>query len=362
MKKLSLLAALCLMSACVSTNTKSSSVKNDASVVGFTVETHGLTLEYKTDQRVALKVEWVSANAKFKRLVPILPGENMQNGYQSTAVTASEDYIIGINGNIGWKSQDELLNAVTEAYKNNKMVPLHVINVKTGRLQHVVAGDDHSLNDLSLSSATLTINVSSVKDVQTKSWAEKNGLLVGDEIIGAAQFRSATIRRSRIPLLDYNRNETKSQEASGGEASAVQNFFDVMFEKIAPWQPAGANHNGLMGAVGLVRVTVARGSVLMHKDLSHSRYVGLGVLFSCTPYCGNAKPEIKAMRENSAGARAGLKLDDMVWSVNGKRVYNSWDTTKKLRKLNYGDAVALRVLREGRPVDIITKIDWVIED
>lgn len=362
MKKLSLLTALCLMSACVSTNTRNSSGKDADTAVGFTTETHGLTLEQKTNQRIALKINKVSATAKFMQSIPSLPGENMRKAYQPASVTASEDYIIGINGNLNWKSQDELLSALTAIYEKQSMIPMHVINSKTWKVRHIFISDGHSLNDLSLSSATLAMEVSEVKEVASNSWAERSGLKVGDEIVGSVKFRAATIRRSNVPFLNYNRNETSTKETVAGNTTAVTELFNTMFRNIKPYIPTKGNRDGLMGDVGLIQTNVVRGSTLMPKNLSHSRYVGLGVLFNCTPYCGSASPVVKAMRENSSGGRSGIKLEDLALAVNGKRVYNSWDTVRKIRKLNFGDTVVFRVMRDEKPVDITMKVEWVIED
>ena len=362
MKKISLLAVLFLTSACVTSNPQKSSSFGNVPAEGLTTETHGLLLEQKTTQRVALRIDKVSATAKFTQSVPTLPGENMRNAYQPATVAGSDDYIIGINGNLNWKTQDELLSALSEVYGKNSMIPMHVINAKTWKVQHVFISDGHSLNDLTLSSATLTMYVSAVKGVAPGSWAERRGLKNGDEIVGTVKFRSATIRRSGIPFLTYNRNETSTQETVAGNTPAVTDFLNTMFQSIKPYMPTKTNRAGIMGDVGLLRVTLIRGSALMPKDLSHSRYVGLGVLFDCQPYCGSARPVVKAMREDSAGGRSGIKLEDVAWSVNGKRVHNSWDTVRKIRKLNFGDSVVFRVMRNGNPVDITMKVEWVIED
>lgn len=363
MKNLSLAMSLLLTSACVTPNRQTSNPTGNLSAEGLSTELHGLTLEKSSSIWFALKIEGVSPNAKFNRIIPLLPGENMRETYKPTDILPGKDYIVGVDGQMLWNSTGALSAAMTEAYGKNSLKTLQVLRIEPDdKIQNIVAGDGNSLGDLRTSFAAVIYPSVKVVSVKAGSWAERNGLRAGDEIVSTVRLQSIIAKRSRLLLMSYASNQKSSRDISSSDAEEVMNLFDTMFRKIKPYHPDRGDLGGVLGRADLLKISLIRNSVLMNKNLSHSRHIGLGVMFDCAQYCANAKPVIKAMRKNSSGEQSGLKLEDLVLSVNGKRVYTSWDVIKKIRKLNYGDAVTFRLMRDDKPMDVTAKIDWVIED
>lgn len=363
MKKMSL--ALVLVSVCASYGMSVSAEEGGPLSEVSGKETSGVILEKETVRLSALNIEAVSPNAKFTKIVPILPGEDMRKEYQPAEIVPNEDLIIGVGGQTLWTSSGALLSAVGNAYGKNPFKTVQVLKWPGGNVENILIGNGNSPGDLSLSASSTEYSCIKIASVVPGSWAERSGLRAGDEFIGKTEFQSAIIRRSRLPFLTYSRNKKTTQIASSGDVSAVAKFFDDMFRDINPYRPTKENKDGLMGEATLLRVSLVRDLALIHKDLVRSRNIGLGAGFNCLPTCGATEPVVTWVAENSAAARAGLKVGDLITSINGKSVYRTWETVQKIRKLNYGDPITLRVIRgdrSGQLLDIATKIDWVIED
>lgn len=362
MKQLSLLTALCLMSGCVSANTKVSSATDSATVPDSIKETSGVTLEKTSGTMIAMRIEEVSPKAKFNRVVPLQPGDSMLDAYQPAEILPEKDCIVGVDGRMAWDSTGALSEAVTDAFGKNSPQTIQVLRVSSGKIQNVVAGSGNLLSDLRTSFATVAYPSLTIASVVPGSWAEKNGLRVGDKIVGTIRLQTVAAKRSRFLFMTYASNEKSSREIPAGDIAETDGLLNKMFREIKPYQPTKGNEDGLMGESVVLKLSVIRDSKLLLKSLPRSRHVGLGVMFDCQPYCAGAKPVIKAMRKNSPGERAGLKLEDLALAIDGKKVNSSWDIVKKMRKLNYGDSVTFRVLRNDKVVDVTAKLDWVTEE
>ena len=56
------------------------------------------------------------------------------------------------------------------------------------------------------------------------------------------------------------------------------------------------------------------------------------------------------MRPGSPAAKAGLKAGDVLVQFGDRPIKNLYDFTDALRRSKVGDAVEVKVLREGQPV------------
>lgn len=61
---------------------------------------------------------------------------------------------------------------------------------------------------------------------------------------------------------------------------------------------------------------------------------------------------VSKVEEGSPAASAGLKVGDIVTTVDGEKVDNSWEATAAIRKREAGDTVSLQVIRDGRSLDL----------
>lgn len=362
MNRLSLALVLFLTSACVSANTKVSSATDTAATPDSAKETSGVTLEKTTGLWPAIRIDEVSPKAKFNKVVPLQPGDNMRDAYQSVNILPGKDYIVGVDGQIVWNSTAALSAAVADAFGKNSPQTIQVLQIDSGVIRNIIAGDGNSTADLRTSSTWVTNPSVKVTDVVPGSWAERNGLRAGDELVGMVQLQTIAAKRSRFLFMTYESNEKSSREIPAGDTVEMDRLLAKMFREIKPYQPTRENRDGLTGESALLKLSIVRNSRLLLKSLSRSRHVGLGVMFDCQPYCAGAKPVIKAMRKNSPGERAGLRLEDLALAIDGKKINSSWNIVKKMRKLNYGDTVTFRVLRNDKVVDIAAKLDWVTEE
>jgi S1-C subfamily serine protease len=58
------------------------------------------------------------------------------------------------------------------------------------------------------------------------------------------------------------------------------------------------------------------------------------------------------IRENSPAAQAGFKASDVMVEFDGKPIQNLYDFTYALRAKKPGDEVKVKVLRDGKPVEV----------
>lgn len=321
-------------------------------------ERAGLKLTETEIQIPSLTVERVAANAKFTQLLQLLPGADMRKAHQPATLNPG-DILIGVNEKLLWQSADELLSAVRDVYQRKSMITLQVLDSKTGALKNIFAGDKHTLNDLTLKPQNKSkFSAIRVSDVRSESWAASHNLRSGDLIISKIQFRSAIIRRSRFPIvIKVSRSESPVKETLTTDTQGLENFLNLMFADVKPYQP---NHSpdGVMGYATLLRLWRIRDNTMTHLELYKEKYVGLGVQFGCLPYCGKAEPVIRTIAADSPAQKALLEVNDLVISINGKKISNSWDALKAIRKLNYGDKIVCRVLRKNQLIDAETIIGW----
>jgi hypothetical protein len=326
---------------------------------------YGIELERKELEFHAVRVKLVSPDAKFTQIVPQLPGEDMRKAYQPAKLQKG-DLIIGLNGVVFWDSSEELLKAIADRYQRKQMVTMQVLD-HIGDINNIVIGDGHSEKDFQVETAesnthfNVLAEMLQIKNILPNSFGAKEGLKPGDFFVGRARFNSAVIRRSKLPFVSYSRHEFPVESAVLKDAADLGNWVARMHTKLKPYQLTSDGRDGVMGYATALELWTIQDRRLTRRIITRARYIGLGIQFGCDPYCGKAPPFVKAIFANSAGGRAGFQLEDLVLSVNGKKVHSSWQATQLIRKLNYGDKVVCRVLCGKEVVDISTEINWVFE-
>jgi S1-C subfamily serine protease len=80
---------------------------------------------------------------------------------------------------------------------------------------------------------------------------------------------------------------------------------------------------------------------------------GYGAYFGSVPDFGEGTKGVKFadVREGSPAAKAGLKAGDIMVEFDGKPIGNLYDFTYALQARQPGDAVKVKVLRDGQPVE-----------
>jgi hypothetical protein len=80
---------------------------------------------------------------------------------------------------------------------------------------------------------------------------------------------------------------------------------------------------------------------------------GYGPYFGSVPDFGEETKGVKFadVREGSPAAKAGLKAGDILVEFDGKPIQNLYDFTYALRERQPGDAVKVKVMRDGKPVE-----------
>ncbi len=59
----------------------------------------------------------------------------------------------------------------------------------------------------------------------------------------------------------------------------------------------------------------------------------------------------------SAAAKAGLKIDDQILSVEGAEIANQRSLSALLAKMKIGDSVAIKILRDGKEMELKAKLE-----
>ena len=86
---------------------------------------------------------------------------------------------------------------------------------------------------------------------------------------------------------------------------------------------------------------------------------GYGPYFGSIPDFGQTENGVKFsdVKPNSPAAKAGLKAGDVLVQFGDKPIKNLYDFTDALRRSKVGDAVEVKVLRDGQPVTASVKLE-----
>lgn len=61
---------------------------------------------------------------------------------------------------------------------------------------------------------------------------------------------------------------------------------------------------------------------------------------------------VHAVNEGSPAEKAGIKKDDVIVSLDGKKVEDPYVVAKEIAEKPYGKKVLLKIVREGKPIDL----------
>ncbi|GEM_PF-4433695 len=332
------------------------------------LERTGLTLAESEIEIPAFEVTWVSSSALFTQLKTAMPGDDMRDIYRPAKLSVG-DRLIAVNDVMVSESAEGDLNGFYEnkllsAYDSKQSYfPMQFLDAKTGEVKTILSNYGHLKSDFNLRPVHLRVKGTSVSSVRPDTWAARHEIVPGDMLIGSIRLQSVTTRRSWAKFAPHKRSVYPTKAASGSDTGNVSSLLASMFRDMKPYQPDRSGKDGVMGYASLANLTVIKEKKnLRHLSLTHTRYVGLGLQFDCSPYCGRAKPVIKAMFPQSSGSRAGFQLEDLALEVNGKKVHSSWQAVQIIRKLDFGDTLTIRVQRKTEIHDIKVKVDWVYED
>jgi len=109
------------------------------------------------------------------------------------------------------------------------------------------------------------------------------------------------------------------------------------------------------GRPGFVRVTPPAGHGAGDPGpMSSSSGGGYGPSFGSVPDFGEGVKGVKFadIREGTPAAKAGLKAGDILVEFDGKAIGNLYDFTYALRAKKPGDIVKVKVLRDGKPLEV----------
>jgi serine protease Do len=63
------------------------------------------------------------------------------------------------------------------------------------------------------------------------------------------------------------------------------------------------------------------------------------------------------VREGSPAAKAGFRTGDVLVEFDGKPIQNLYDFTYALRSKKPGDEVKVKVLRDGKPIEAVVRLE-----
>jgi S1-C subfamily serine protease len=72
---------------------------------------------------------------------------------------------------------------------------------------------------------------------------------------------------------------------------------------------------------------------------------------------GSDDPSEAVVLPNSPAAAAGLRYDDIILEINGRKLEGKWTLAKAIQSLAVGDAVRLTVARGGATIELVATLD-----
>lgn len=66
---------------------------------------------------------------------------------------------------------------------------------------------------------------------------------------------------------------------------------------------------------------------------------------------------VEQLEPNGAAQKAGVRIDDVITSLNGAPIVKAIDVRTALRHLAPGSTAELRILRQGQPIKITVKVN-----
>lgn len=370
MNRLAMLSAVILLTGCSGMQKKElpltaeSRLQSDSEVL----EKAGLKLEETVIEMPAFRVTSVSTSARFTEIKSVMPGDDMRDVYRPGELSAG-DWLVGVNNALVTEDSKKDMSGFYEnkflsAYASKQsLIPLQFLDTRTGEVKTLLSNDKHSLGDYKLEPGYVHMKGTMISAVRPGSWADKHKLSAGDLLIGQVRLQAVTLRRSWMKFAPHKRLIHPLEVTESSEILQVSRLLASMFREVRAYRPASSDKDGVMGHGTLASLsTVKDRKVILPLSLANTRYVGLGLQFDCSPYCGNAKPVIKAMFPQSSGARAGFQLEDLALEVNGKKVHSSWQAVQIIRRIDYGETLTIKVRRGNEIHSIDVKVDWVYED
>lgn len=132
-----------------------------------------------------------------------------------------------------------------------------------------------------------------------------------------------------LPLAAQEKNEIRKRVFVGGEGLEIIDGSDG---------PAVF----LLGKGGYLGISTSNLSPELREHFGATRQAGVlvGKIFEDTP-----------------AARAGLRVGDVITSIDGEPVDSSWNISRALREKKKGDQVRIEFIRDGAPQSAIAEVD-----
>lgn len=209
-----------------------------------------------------------------------------------------------------------------------------------------------------------------VTNVTKGSAAEKSGLKtddiitkVNDKNINDAETLSTVICDQKPKdevKITYKRNgKENTVKATLGERK-LNSAMNYNFRRLAPnvrsFTVPGTPNRDLFGQGNIELQDLARGDGAYNFTPygSFGRHRKIGLKIQDTEEGGNVK--VIEVEERSAAEKAGLKKDDIITEIGGKKVANTDDAREQLKPEEAKSSYTVKALREGKVMSFEIKI------
>ena len=278
-------------------------------------------------------------------------------GYKTTAAASGSGFIISDDGYI-----------VTNHHVIDSANKITVTLYEGKTYEAELIGSDEN-NDI----AVLKIDAQGLTPVKLGS---SSSLSVGDDVaaignpLGELTFslttgvvsaleRTITTQNSTMQLI-----QTDAAINSGNSGGALFNMYgEVVGVTNAKYSSAGSSTQASIDNIGFaipidnVKTIIQS---LIDKGFVVTPYIGVGAADVSSQMKEENKPEgavIKKVDEDSPAQQAGLKVDDIITEVNGRKIKSSGELVSAVRAASKGDKLVFKVYRDESYTQLSVTVD-----